>query len=114
MFAHLHVHSYYSFLNGTIPAKDLPALAANAGMKAIALTDTNNLTGAIEFYKAAKEAEVKPIIGVELKAGSDRAVLLAKNIEGYQEMCSTVTAFLERFPQVKPKLTLEEFMDNKP
>jgi error-prone DNA polymerase len=111
MFTHLHCHSYYSFNAGTIPADVLPQLAKEAGMSAIALTDTNNLSGAIEFYSEALKCGVKPILGVELKNRSERAVLLAKNNNGYKEICDTVTGVLQAIPQVKPKLTLENLIE---
>jgi DNA polymerase III alpha subunit len=107
MFTHLHAHSFYSFSRGTIPPEQLVELAANAGMTAIAQTDTNNLTGAIEFYIAAKKRGIKPIIGVELRTRFETATLLARNANGYKELCDTVTAVLEAIPQIKPKFTLE-------
>jgi len=76
-------------------------------MNAIAQTDTNNLSGAIEFYLAAKKQGIKPIIGVELKTRHESATLLARNAGGYEELCDTVTTVLEAIPQIKPKLTLE-------
>lgn len=107
MFTHLHCHSFYSFSRGTIPARELPLLAAANKMTAIAMTDTNNLTGALEFYLAAKKACVKPIIGVELRTRHESAVVLAKNATGYKELCEIITSVLANIPQTKPKLTLE-------
>lgn len=112
MFSHLHAHSHYSFLSGLIPAEQLPVLAEKRKMPAIALTDTNNVTGVIPFYKSALANGVKPIIGVELKTRTERAVLLAKNNAGYAEICETLTRVLEALPQIKPKLTVEDFIDN--
>ncbi len=113
MFTHLHCHSYFSFNAGTIPATELPVLAKNAGLNALALTDTNNMSGAIEFYFAARKAGIKPILGVELKTRRERAVLLAKNNAGYKEMCETLTSVLAGIPQTKPKLTLEDAEEAK-
>ena len=107
MFTHLHAHSWFSFSRGTIPPEQLVELAANAGMNAIAQTDTNNLSGAIEFYMAAKKRGIKPIIGVELRTRYETATLLARNANGYKELCDTVTAVLDAIPQIKPKFTLE-------
>ncbi len=107
MFTHLHAHSYYSFSRGTIPPERLVELAAQAGMTAIAQTDTNNLTGAVEFYIAAKKRGIKPIIGVELRTRFEIATLIARSANGYKEVCDTVTAVLEAIPQIKPKFTLE-------
>src|SRR5437868_3727245 len=81
-------------------------------MPAIALTDTNNVTGVIPFYKSARAVGVKPIVGVELKTRSERVVLLAKNNAGYAEICATLTRALEQLPQIKPKLTIEDVMEH--
>src|ERR1051325_11704102 len=113
MFTHLHTHSYYSFNAGTVSATDLPSLAKSAGMTSLALTDTNNVSGAFEFYFAAKKAGVKPILGVELKTRYERAVLLAKDTSGYREMNETLSRVMEAIPQVKPKLTLEDVEDKR-
>ncbi|MDP4231434.1 MAG: DNA polymerase III subunit alpha, partial [Bacteroidota bacterium] len=113
MFTHLHCHSYYSFSSGTIPAGKLPLLALEHDMTAVALTDTNNMTGAVEFYVAAKKAGIKPIIGVELSNRDERIVLLAKNNDGYREICETVTAVLDAIPQIKPKVTFDSIMKDR-
>ncbi len=107
MLTHLHAHSFYSFSRGTIPPERLVELAAKVGMTAISQTDTNNLTGAVEFYIAAKKRGIKPIIGVELRTRFETATLIARNANGYKELCDTVTAVLEAIPQIKPKFTLE-------
>ena len=65
-FIHLRVHSAYSLLEGAIPVKALPRLAADAGMPAVALTDTGNLFGALEFSEACAKAGIQPIIGCQL------------------------------------------------
>ena len=64
-FVHLHAHSHYSLLDGLAKIDDLINRAKALGMKALALTDHGNLYGAIEFYKKATKAEIKPILGVE-------------------------------------------------
>lgn len=64
-FAHLHVHTEYSMLDGAARVKDLVTSAAGLGMPAIAMTDHGNLFGAFDFYKQAKAAGIKPIIGIE-------------------------------------------------
>jgi DNA polymerase III alpha subunit len=65
-FVHLHVHSYYSFLDGVAGPAELLEKARHFGMPALALTDHNRLTGAIRFYDAAKKLGIKPIIGAEV------------------------------------------------
>ncbi len=62
----LRVHSYYSFLDSTLSPKDIVTLAAQHHCSAVALTDTGNLHGVVEFVQAANEAGIKPILGVEL------------------------------------------------
>src|SRR5262249_30173090 len=64
-FAHLHVHTQYSMLDGAVKVKDLVKKVAGLGMKAVAVTDHGNMFGAISFYKAAKEAKVQAILGCE-------------------------------------------------
>ena len=64
-FIHLHTHSHYSLLDGLAKIDDLINRAKELGMKALALTDHGNLYGAVEFYKKAVKAEIKPILGVE-------------------------------------------------
>ncbi len=64
-FVHLHCHSHYSLLDG---ASRIPALVQRAkslGMPALAVTDHGNLHGAVEFFREAKAADLKPIIGIE-------------------------------------------------
>ena len=65
-FIHLRLHSAYSLLEGAIPVKALPKLCAEAGMPAVALTDTGNLFAALEFSEVAAKAGIQPIIGCQL------------------------------------------------
>ncbi|MCZ6796288.1 MAG: DNA polymerase III subunit alpha [Planctomycetota bacterium] len=99
-FVHLHVHSHYSLLDGAISIPKLVGAAKECGMHALALTDHGNLFGALRFYRAAKEAGIKPIIGMEAyvapgsrlekKRTSQGAffhfTLLARNEEGYRNL----------------------------
>jgi DNA polymerase III subunit alpha len=109
----LHNHSQYSILNSTIAIDDLASTAQALSLPALALTDEGNMYGAIEFYKACKAAKIKPIIGCELhlSPGSrlDKKkipgtpagfplILLAKDMEGYQNLCKLSSlAHLEGF-----------------
>ncbi len=92
-FIHLHVHSYYSFLDGAAGPADLVERARHFGMPALALTDHNRLTGAIRFYDAAKKSGVKPIIGAEVDIeGGFHLTLLCKDLAGYSNLCRLLTA----------------------
>jgi DNA polymerase III subunit alpha len=97
-FTHLHLHTLYSLLDGAIRIKDLLASVKAKGMNAVAVTDHGNLFGAVDFYKQAKAAGVKPILGFEAyvageKGRADRSerigrhlILLAKNEEGWRNL----------------------------
>jgi DNA polymerase-3 subunit alpha len=97
-FAHLHLHTLYSLLDGAIRIKDLLATVKAKGMTSVAVTDHGNLFGAVDFYKQAKAAGVKPILGLEAyvageKGRLDRServgrhlILLAKNAEGWRNL----------------------------
>ena len=104
-FVHLHTHSHYSLLDGLSKIDALIARAKACQMPALALTDHGNLYGAIEFYKKAKKAGVRPIIGVEAyvatrtrfdkQPGVDdkrfNLTLLAQNHSGYKNLIKLVT-----------------------
>ena len=64
-FTHLHVHTEYSFLDGTINIKQLMQHLKSEGMTSCAITDHGNLCGTIDFFRLAKEANIKPILGCE-------------------------------------------------
>ena len=103
-FVHLHTHSHYSLLDGLPKIDDLVKKVKDLGMDSIALTDHGVLYGAIEFYKKAKKAGIKPILGVETyvapKSRLDRdasgeryyhLVLLAENNKGWKNLIKLVT-----------------------
>jgi DNA polymerase-3 subunit alpha len=95
MFVHLRLHSEFSVVDGTNRIDDVVKAAAADGQPALAITDLNNLFGAIKFYKAARGAGVKPVIGAELFVqgfGSDanalsRLLVLVQNRAGYLNLC---------------------------
>lgn len=118
-FTPLHVHSHYSLLDGLAKIEDIVAKAKEDGMEAVALTDHGVMYGAVEFYQKCKAAGIKPIIGVEAYIVEDRKkrefseeerfhlVLLAKNLEGYQNLIKlTSIAHLEGF-YYKPRIDWE-------
>lgn len=84
---HLEVHTNYSLLEGANTIRQVVSRAVEYGFKWLAITDTGGLYGAIPFYAIAREAGVKPIIGAKL----GRAVVLARDREGYAELCRIVT-----------------------
>ncbi|OGD14840.1 hypothetical protein A2V47_09010 [Candidatus Atribacteria bacterium RBG_19FT_COMBO_35_14] len=95
---HLHVHSQYSVQDGLCSLDDLVKQAVKFNMKAIALTDHDGLYGAVQFYKKAKSAGIKPIIGCEIRVKDNQEsketyhlVLLVKNKEGYSNLCQIIT-----------------------
>src|ERR1700761_4553905 len=65
-FAHLHVHTQYSMLDGAVKIKDLVKRVKAGGMRAVAVTDHANMFGTVTFYKAAKEQGIQAILGAEL------------------------------------------------
>ena len=91
MFTHLNCHSVYSLLEGANRIGDLVKAATQMGISELALTDTNGLYGAVTFYKSAKQAGIRPIFGTEIQSNGQRAVLLAKNMTGFGEICRIVT-----------------------
>ncbi|KAF0109077.1 MAG: DNA polymerase III subunit alpha [Anaerolineaceae bacterium] len=105
-FAHLHVHTEYSLLDGFSNIKKLVARAKEMGMPALAITDHGTMFGVIEFYERAKEAGIKPIIGVEAYLASrtmkerdpqedkksTHLLLLAENQAGYQNLLKIASA----------------------
>ena len=87
MFAHLHVHSNYSFCRGASSIEALVRGACERGMRSMALTDTNGLYGLIWFLQAAAENGLLPIVGVEIRTQQERAVVLARDRDGYATLC---------------------------
>jgi DNA polymerase-3 subunit alpha len=120
-FVHLHTHSHYSLLDGFSKIDDLIKRASELGFPALALTDHGTLSGAIEFYKKAKKAGIKPIIGCEvylaprtrfdktakIDSKSYHLTLLAKDEKGYKNLIKLVTkGWLEGF-YYKPRIDKE-------
>ncbi|MBX4198696.1 DNA polymerase III subunit alpha [Candidatus Parcubacteria bacterium] len=120
-FVHLRAHSHYSLLEALPKIPDLVKEAKKQGMEALALTDSGNLYGAIEFYKECQDAGIKPIIGVDaylaartrhdkearVDSSRSRIVLLAKNELGYKNLLKLVsTSYLEGF-YYKPRVDKE-------
>jgi DNA polymerase-3 subunit alpha len=112
-FVHLHVHSEYSILDGACRIPDLAARAAELEMPAVALTDHGSLAGAVELYREADLAGVKPIVGCEVYVADDRRAqqkgyahltLLAESNEGYSNLIKLASAgYLEGY-YYKPRV----------
>lgn len=83
----LRCHSHYSFLDSTLSPAAIVELAKQHDLPAVALTDTGNLHGAVEFVQAAQSAGIKPIIGTELRVGEHPLLLYAANAKGYSNLC---------------------------
>ena len=92
-FIHLHVHSAYSLAEGAIPVKTLVKKTALMGMPAIAITDSSNLFGAMEFSLEASKAGIQPIIGARVLVGPEEyhLVLLVQSQQGYLNLCELLT-----------------------
>lgn len=88
-FIHLHVHSAYSLAEGAIKVKDLIKTCKNNNIPAVAVTDTNNMYGAMEFCSEALKAGIQPILGAEVNVeqGDDQLVLLVQSEVGYRNIC---------------------------
>lgn len=91
-FVHLHVHSAYSLAEGAIKVKDLVKLCATQNMPAAAITDTNNLFGAMEFALEAAKAGIQPILGCQITVDGYELVLLVQNETGYKNICKIISA----------------------
>jgi len=121
-FAHLHVHTEYSLLDGSCKIKELIRRVKDLGMEHVAITDHGNMYGVIDFYKAAKEEGINPIIGCEVyvapgsrfdrevSKGEERynhLVLLAENNQGYANLMKIVSlGFTDGF-YYKPRIDYE-------
>ena len=121
-FTHLHVHTENSLLDGSSKIKELTARAKELGMDSLAITDHGVMYGVIDFYRAAKEVGIKPILGCEVyvapgsrfdrenTGGEDRyyhLVLLAENDQGYKNLMKIVSkGFVEGF-YYKPRVDYE-------
>ena len=132
-FIHLRVHSAYSLSEGAIPIKALIELCKGQNMPAVAVTDTNNLFGALEFSGAAAKSGIQPIIGIQLaieyetgtdisefdKMGKDKAspaapmVFLAQSDTGYRNILKLLSyAYLQSEYTHDPRIPQQVLLDN--
>ena len=122
-FAHLHVHTEYSLLDGSNKIKECVSRVKELGMNSVAITDHGCMFGVIDFYKAARAADIKPVLGCEVYVapgsrfdkeaaggGDDRyyhLVLLAENNEGYQNLVKIVSKGYTEGYYYKPRVDME-------
>ena len=122
-FAHLHVHTEYSLLDGSNKIKECVARVKELGMDSVAITDHGVMFGVIDFYRAAKAAGIKPVLGCEVYVapgsrfdkeavgnGDDRyyhLVLLAENDTGYHNLMKIVSRGFTEGYYYKPRIDLE-------
>src|SRR5674536_39694 len=94
-FVHLHLHTGFSFHESPIRIEDLAQRSRELGYSSCAITDSNTLAGAIRFDRVARLAGVTPVFGSELTLLSDEpddhVVVLARDLEGYRNLCRLVT-----------------------
>lgn len=117
-FVHLHNHTQYSLLDGFSRIKDMVKKAKDCGMKACAITDHGVMYGAVDFYKECKKQEIKPIIGCEVYVAARsrfdkdpikdkhryHLILLAKNEQGYKNLCTIVSKASTEGLYYKPRV----------
>jgi len=126
-FAHLHIHSEFSLLDGAIRIPELVTKVKELGMDSVALTDHGSLGGIIKFYKECKKQGIKSLIGCEFYLTGDRddldnkektkdnmhAVIIAKNNDGYNSMLKLSSeAYLRNF-YYKPRVSVEKLAELK-
>ncbi len=120
-FVHLRVHSAYSLSEGALKPNAIAALAKTQKMPAVAITDTSNLFGAIEFSKACTDCGVQPIIGCQLALGRadhknlppDPIVLLAKDLVGFNNLSKlSSTSFLSAGAGSRPQITISQLCEH--
>lgn len=104
-FVHLHVHSAYSLAEGALQVKDLIKRTRKLGMPAVAITDTSNLFGAMEFSLESAKAGIQPIIGCQVNIGDENSqlVLLVQSETGYRNLSALVSkSYVEESNTAKP------------
>ncbi|MCL2392446.1 MAG: DNA polymerase III subunit alpha [Oscillospiraceae bacterium] len=120
-FVHLHVHSEYSLLDGACRIRDLITRVGELGQTSVAVTDHGVMYGAVNFYKEAKNAGVRPIIGCEvyvatrtrfdmdyeLDSNRYHLILLCKNETGYKNLCHLVSAAFTDGFYIKPRVDMD-------
>jgi error-prone DNA polymerase len=108
VYTELHAASAFSFLRGSSLPEDLVARAAELGYPALALVDRDGVSGAPRFYKAARAAGLRPLVGAELSLeGGGALPLLVENRQGYQALCRLITRMKAGVPKGEGRVRLE-------
>ena len=111
MYSELHAHSCFSLLDGASTPESMVKRAEKLGYRALALTDHNEMGGAVRFAEAAREAGLAGILGAELTVSWDdeltHLTLLAESREGYGNLCQLITKSRLGMPRGEPAVTLE-------
>ena len=119
-FVHLNIHTEYSLVDGLVRIKELVTAVRNAGMPAVAVTEQSNLFSLVKFYRAARDAGIKPIIGVDVRVHdhvdanvSHKLILLGRNLRGYRQLTRLVSrTFTDGRATGRPTL-LPEWLDEE-
>jgi DNA polymerase III subunit alpha len=123
-FVHLHVHSQYSMLDSALRLEAMVDRAKQLGMPALGLTDHGNMFGAVQFYKASKNAGLRPVLGCEVNLcrdhlarqprDSNHLVLLARDQEGYRNLIRLVSlGWVEGLSHGKPRIDFEQLQAHR-
>jgi DNA polymerase-3 subunit alpha len=114
-FTHLHLHSDYSLLDGAITIKKLIKFGKEQKMKALAITDHGNIFGAVKFFESAKQAGIRPILGMEAYFTEDASlkltdnkyyhlIILVQNAIGYKNLCKLIAYSYQEGFYFKPRI----------
>ena len=114
MYTHLHIQSGYSLLTSTVKITDLVAKAKADGCTSLALTDRNVMYGSVYFYKECKKQGIKPIVGLladvlDEQESAHGLLLLAKNLQGYQNLLKISSAIKTKSPSGIPMNWLKAY-----
>ncbi len=112
LYAELHCHSAFSFLDGASVPEELAYRAKEIGLSALALTDHDDLGGAVRFASAAKELELEGIIGAELTLEDDsHLILLAEDLQGYKNICHMITDARSNSVRGRPRVSYKKLFE---
>jgi error-prone DNA polymerase len=112
-YVELHCHSNFSFLDGGSHPAELAMRAAELEMPALAITDHGGVYGAVKFLQACRTLGVKPIIGAALEVDGDELILLARNLQGYSNLCRLLTFAHADQPKGEARATLGRVSEHR-